>query len=192
MKRRLLMCLALWPLAIQAQAAPPWGLDRLMDGLKSVRSAAAHFVERRELAALNTPLQSAGTLAYVAPDQLQKVTLRPKPARLTVIGDRLTVEQEGAAPRNLSVSGSPELGAFVASIRATLAGDLASLQTFYTVVLDGDATDWTLRLVPRDARMRSMLSEVRIHGVGHALTRIETEEAGGDRSVMDITMDTAG
>lgn len=169
--------------------APGWTLDRLMQALHGVRSASARFVERHEIAALDAPLVSSGTLVFVAPDQLQKVTLTPSPARLTVVGDRLTIEQQGETPRTLSVSGTPEVGALVAGIRATLAGDAAGLSRFYSLDVSGEEAGWSLRLVPRDPRLRAMVREVRIDGAHAQVARIETIAPGGDRTVMTITAD---
>jgi hypothetical protein len=79
------------------------------------------------------------------------------------------------------------LWAFVESIRATLAGDLPTLQRFYEVRVDGDASAWRLRLKPKEPRMRQAASEIRVGGSGTWVNAIEIDEAGGDRSVTTIT-----
>ena len=114
-----------------------WGLPQLMGAMQSVRTATARFVERKFVHLLNQPLQSSGTLTFVAPDRLQKQTLAPAPSRLTVDGDRLEVEQPDGKLRNLSLSEVPEIGALVASIRATLAGDGATLTPLLHAHTDG-------------------------------------------------------
>lgn len=183
----LVAALMLGPVAHAESAG--WTVTQLMAVLHNVPSATAHFEERHELADLKVPLVSMGTLVYVAPDQLQKVTLTPIPSRMTVIGDRLTIEQAGDATRIMSVSGTPELGALVAGIRSTLAGDLAGLNRYYIVALSGKSSSWVLRLVPRDLGMREMVSEIRIGGVQGQLARVETSQPDGDRIVMIITTD---
>jgi outer membrane lipoprotein-sorting protein len=177
-----------------AAADPPshtqdWGLPQLMSTMHSVRSATAHFVERKFVHLLNQPLQSSGTLTFVAPDRLQKQTLAPAPSRLTVVGDRLEVEQPDGKLRNLSLSEVPEIVALVASIRATLAGDGVTLTRYYTSTLTGSAADWSLLLEPRDPRLRDLLTMIRIRGEGSMIRGIETMERDGDRTEMTIVPD---
>ncbi len=113
---------------------PAAGLQRIMLGLQSVSQSRAKFTERKYLHMLNQPLESSGTLIYVAPDHLEKNTERPKPESLVVDGGTLTVTggPDGQS-RSLALPDYPELGAIVESIRATLAGDSASLNRFYAV-----------------------------------------------------------
>jgi hypothetical protein len=158
-----------------------------MSELRQVKSATGRFVERKELRVLDKPVEASGTLIYLAPDQMQKITLSPKWERLAVRRDMLTIEQgqEGNA-RQFSLSDRPEIGAFVESIRATLAGDLPTLTRFYTVTLAGDAADWRLLLVPKERKLQDLVKDIRIGGTGRSIRTVETEEADGDRSVMRI------
>lgn len=186
----LLFALALL-LAPHAFGDPPglmsWGLPQLMAGMREVHSAAARFSERKFDRLLKQPLQSSGTLIYVAPDQLQKETLAPVPSRMTVKGDRLTIVQPDGKTRDLSLSDYPALGALIESARATLAGDGATLNRYYHPTLTGDAGDWSLLLEPRDDRLRAILTSIRIQGAGNAIRSIETWEHDGDRTEMTIT-----
>ena len=62
----------------------------------------------------------------------------------------------------------------------------AFVERFYRPQLDGDRARWTLSLQPRELRMRSMVSRIRISGSADRLTGIEIEETRGDRSVMTV------
>ena len=166
-----------------------WGLPQLMGAMQSVRIATARFVERKFVHLLNQPLQSSGTLTFVAPDRLQKQTLAPTPSRLTVVGDRLEVEQPDGKLRNLSLSEVPEIVALVASIRATLAGDGVTLTRYYTSTLTGSASIGRFLLEPRDPRLHNLLTMVRIRGEGSVIRGIETMERDGDRTEMTIVPD---
>ena len=178
--------------ASSAAADPPmraqdWGLPQLLAMMQTVHTATAHFVEQKFDRLLNQPLLSSGTLTFVAPDRLQKQTLAPAASQLTVVGDRLTVEQPDGKLRTLSLSEVPEAGALVASIRATLAGDSATLSRYYMPTLTGSVGDWSLLLQPKDARLRDLLTMVRIQGEGNTIRTIETMERDGDRTEMTIT-----
>ncbi|NJN46653.1 MAG: hypothetical protein HC808_09415 [Candidatus Competibacteraceae bacterium] len=113
-----------------ANATDGWDLPQLMNRLAEVKTINARFQERKELAMLAEPLLLTGTLSYNAPHYLQKHTLQPYDERYTVDQDWLTIEtSEGR--RNLYLPGHVEVGALVEAIRATLAGDLATLQRYY-------------------------------------------------------------
>jgi hypothetical protein len=170
-----------------AAADRGWGLPQLMQSLAQVTSSAAFFSERRELRMLSEPLMSSGTLNYVAPDQLEKRTLLPKPERLSIDGGKLTIERsETNENRTVALADFPEIGAFVESIRATLAGDLPALERYYTISLQGDASDWQITLEPKEKRLRELVKLIRIAGRGTSIRTIVSEQGDGDRSEMSI------
>jgi outer membrane lipoprotein-sorting protein len=168
-------------------SATPWDLPQLMARMHGVRTASARFVEQRFVHLLDRPLQSAGTLIFNAPDRLQKQTMTPAPSRLTVDGDHLTVVQPDGKTNDLSLSQFPEIGALVESIRATLAGDGATLMRYYTPTLSGTAGNWSLTLEPRDSRLRNLVTTIHMQGEGTIIRSIETVEHDGDRTEMTIT-----
>jgi outer membrane lipoprotein-sorting protein len=170
-----------------APIAPQWGLPVLMKSLSEVRAQTANFVERKYMSVLTQPLEASGTLVYLAPAKLQKDTLKPKPQRLVVEGDKLTIE-DGSQDRSrtLSLADYPQIGAIVESIRATLAGDQKTLEQFYTVALSGNAAHWQLMLAPRDKKVQEMVKSIRVVGHDALIDEVETLEANGDRTDMTI------
>jgi len=178
--------------AVAAESSDPaaWDLQRLMRELAQVKTANARFLERRHLGILTAPLESSGTLVYIAPDRLEKHTLRPRPESLVLERNELTVEsKERNQRRTLVLQDYPVIWAFVESIRSTLAGDLPTLSRFYQVGLDGGERRWRLTLKPSEPRMQDVVSEIRISGDRSWINAIEMIETGGDRSVMTITRD---
>ena len=190
---------ALWLLAaacasaaVAAETNDPvaWDVQRLMRELGQVKTANARFLERRHLALLTAPLESSGNLVYVAPDRLEKHTLRPRPESLVLVREELTIESKDRnLRRTLVLQDHPVIWAFVESIRSTLAGDLPTLSRFYQVGLDGGERRWRLTLKPNEPRMQDVVSEIRISGDRGTINAIEMIETGGDRSVMTITKD---
>src|SRR5579863_99687 len=158
MPRRLFVLLIFVGLELAATAraqtapAPAFDLPQLMARFSAVKSGTAYFTEEKYLHILKQPLHDNGVLIYEAPDKLQKQTLLPTPELLVVIGDTLTVDSRGKH-QTLRLSDYPQLGGFIEGIRATLAGDLATLQKIYDVRLDGSLDDWHLELLPRDPKM---------------------------------------
>ncbi|KAF7600034.1 MAG: acyltransferase [Candidatus Dactylopiibacterium carminicum] len=171
-------------LALPAQA---WSPTELMQLLAQQKSGRASFVEKKYLGIVDKPVESSGTLAFTAPDRLEKRTLKPKPEALLLASDRLTVEREGKPATTVRISSYPEAAAFVDSIRGTLAGDLRALERSYWVKLSGERKQWRLELQPRSEDMDRLLTRVAISGEQGAVQRIEFEMADGDRTEMLIT-----
>jgi hypothetical protein len=174
--------------ALPAHAAE-WSLDALMDELSARSAGQARFVEKKHLAVLDRQLEQRGELSFER-GRLEKLTLTPKRERVVIDGDVLTIESESRKrPRRLRLQDHPVLWGFVESLRATLTGDLATLQRFYAVELRGPREDWELTLAPRVQAMRAVVEVVRIRGTGRRIERVEVTEALGDRSVMQVFED---
>ncbi|WP_375542494.1 outer membrane lipoprotein carrier protein LolA [Paraburkholderia sp. CNPSo 3272] len=175
--------------AVPAQAAesaqPAWTLDRLMSTLAQRKSGRASFTETKYLSIATQPVESSGELVFVAPDHLEKITQNPKPEHLVVDGDMLTVQRENHK-YTLALARYPELGAFIESIRATLAGNRFALEQVYKVALTGEGDDWTLTLTPLDSRMRKVVNTITIDGTRDAMRSVAIQQADGDHSVMRL------
>jgi hypothetical protein len=168
-----------------------WNLEALMQMLSGRTYAEASFVERKYLKVLETPLQTSGRLMYIAPDRLEKLTLKPKRELLLVNGDTVTIERAGDShPRTLRLQTHPALWGFIDSIRGTLAGDLEALQRLYAIDLNGSEQNWEMVLTPRVQMMRSVVKQIAIRGSEARIRSIEITEARGDRSIMQV--DEAG
>jgi hypothetical protein len=176
----------------QQESKPKLQLTSLMHDLGQVKTARGRFVERKYLAILNTPLESSGTLVYTAPGRLEKHMLSPRRESLILEGDTLVIDnKEAGQRRSLLLQEHPAVWAFVESIRSTLAGDLQTLNRFYEVSVEGDASRWRLKLKPTEPTMREVASEIRISGSASWVDVIEILGADGDRSVMTVTRDAA-
>ncbi|MNR80631.1 lipoprotein chaperone [compost metagenome] len=186
--RLLLTCLFIFsPLCASAQS---WGLPQLMDAMAKVESSQSRFTEKKTLALFKAPLESSGTLSYRRPGFVEKHVLSPQDEVITVEGDKLTWQNNATnKKRSIRLQNNPPIWAFVESIRATLAGELKTLQRFYYVSLEGNANRWTLILSPADDAMRENVKTLRIEGSGNRITLVDILEASGDRSVMTIQHD---
>jgi hypothetical protein len=182
-ERALPALLLAWALA--AGAAEPWTLERLLRGFALTREARASFVEKKSVRVLDRPLVSSGELRFEAPDRLEKRTLRPRPELLRLEGDTLTLER-GDRRLRLDLRSNPEAAALVESIRGTLAGDRASLESIYSLALEGGANAWRLVLTPKEEALRQLVARVTIEGSQARVERVEIEQADGDRSLMQI------
>jgi hypothetical protein len=175
-------------LLVPPALAQGWNLQELMKEMAQVPASRARFVEIREIALLTQPVELKGTLTYERPQRLTKHVQSPVDETLSVDGDTLTL-RNASKQRVISLRDEPAAGALVASVRATLAGDLAQLERHYKIELSGTRASWKLRLQPREARVRRAVDSITLGGAGARLTRIDTLEANGDRSVMTIRHD---
>ncbi|MGC4394203.1 LolA-related protein [Hydrogenophaga sp. T2] len=178
-----LLALLLLPLGA-ARAADD--IDRLMAELAANPGGTVRFVEKRHMAMFDKPLESSGEMSYYPPDWLERRTLKPRPERVLLEKDTLTVERERRR-FSMPVSQRPEVMAFVASVRSTLAGDRVGLERHYALAYQGNRQRWTLTLVPREPRMLAIVTRIAISGEQALVRHIEYQQADGDRSEMSIS-----
>jgi outer membrane lipoprotein-sorting protein len=170
--------------------AESWDLQALMQSMAQVPASSSRFVETRHIALLTRPLELKGSLSYERPNRLSKHVQSPFDELLSVDGEAATlVNKTKGEQRFVSLRAQPAIGALVASVRATLAGDLPQLERHYRIEFSGAREAWNLRLSPRDAQVRSTVDTIALAGAGARLKQIEIVETTGDRSVMTILHD---
>ena len=167
-----------------------WDIERLMQSLARVNVGRADFVETKYIAMLERPVVSSGQLFYVAPDKLEKRTLKPRPESMIIEGSTLVIER-GRQNMTLQVDSAPELAGFVNSIRGTLAGDRKALERSFALTLEGQPQRWLLIMKPLDQRMAAAVTTIRISGALDDVKSVEILQADGDRSVMTISRTSA-
>ncbi len=165
--------------------AADWDLARLMRTLAANAGGRVSFVETRHLAILDQPLTTTGTLVYVAPARLERYTETPVRESMVLDADTLTLTREGKT-HTLRLRDYPEAAALIESIRATLAGDRATLERTYALSLGGTAAQWTLDLLPADQAVAKVVVRIRVSGSEGEVLGMEIFQADGDRSVMRI------
>ncbi len=165
--------------------AAEWNIDQLMLSLAEIRTDHASFIEKKSIAMLDKPVESTGELLYIAPDHLEKRTLKPRAESMTVDGSTLLIER-GRQKHRLQLSDYPELAAFIDSIRGTLAGDRRALERHYKLSLEGTAAHWTLQLLPVNEKMQAVVKIIRISGAENTVRSIEITQRDGDSSLMLI------
>ena len=168
-----------------ATAASAFDLEALTALLATVRSGEATFVETRRIEMLDRTLTSSGRLTFKAPDVFVRETLKPRRERLAVDGNTLTMSL-GERSRTLQLDASPEAAVIVEAIRGTLTGNRAALERLFETRVVGDASAWTLELVPRDLRLRGQVASVRVSGRESVVREVRVNLADGDHSVMTI------
>ncbi|MEJ8859695.1 LolA-related protein [Variovorax robiniae] len=180
-------------LLLLCAAAPAWAFDlnELMGLLGKKKQGEGTFTEQRYVHGLEGPLSASGTLSFVAPDQMTRRTLTPRPESMVVDGNNLTLTR-GNRTRSMALDSMPELLGMVEAMRGTLSGNGAVLQRYFRSTLKGSSSDWTLDLEPIDERLSAQVASMRLSGKGGEVLGVEMEFRGGDRSVMTIVPQRGG
>lgn len=182
----LLGLLAAAPGAAPAEplAAPsgPLTLEALMQRMSATTGVRAAFREEKSLALLEAPLVSEGTLYFVPPDRMARITTRPGASTLVIDGGRLSYRDEAGAS-DVDLSGNRAARALVENFVVLFAGDLAALRERYDLRFEAEGTRWRIQLAPRAAPLTSFIASVELRGVGPALAEMSVREADGDLTV---------
>ncbi|MCK6389867.1 MAG: outer membrane lipoprotein carrier protein LolA [Azonexus sp.] len=183
MIKRLMLSLCLACAALPAFAT--FDITQLMSDLARHKGGKARFVETRYLAVLDKPLISSGEMTYVAPDRLEKQTLKPKVESMVLDKDQLTLARDKQT-FSINLASQPEALAFVDSIRGTLSGNRAALEKNYALHLSGASDKWVLTLLPRDEKIANFVQRIVVNGNRGQMRQIEYLQADGDRTVLSI------
>jgi hypothetical protein len=183
--RRALLAIATLAAALHAGAAAEWNVNRLFEMLAKHQPGRVKFEERKYLSLLDRPVESSGELSFIPPHTMEKRTVSPRPERVVIDRERLTIERAGKT-YSMGLRENPGVAVLVESIRGTLAGDLASLTRTYSAGLDGDAASWRLKLRPLDPSLATLVERVEIAGSHAQVRSVEIFQADGDRSVMSL------
>jgi hypothetical protein len=167
-------------------AADASDLDRVMGVLAERKQGHVSFTEKKFISLLDKPVESSGELLYVAPDRLEKRTLKPRPEDLVLEGGIVSA-QRGKHHYVLDLKQYPQVLPFIESIRATLAGDRAALERVFNVEFAGQFEQWTLELTPLDSKLARTVKAIHIEGEKDFINTVEIREADGDRSLMTIS-----
>jgi len=170
-----------------ATGAAPADVGGLLQLLATVKSGEATFTEQRQvtLQDMTRTLESSGRLSFAAPDTFVRETMKPRRERLAVAGNTLTMSQ-GSRSRSVPLDTVPEAQVLVEAVRGTLTGNRELLDRHFTLQFSGSLDQWTLELVPREPLLREQVARVTVSGVRAALTEVQVQLAGGDRSTMKI------
>jgi hypothetical protein len=183
----------------------PASFAELLAGFKGTTGLEARFEEEKYLALLAVPLRSSGRLYFEPPSTLLRRVEEPRPQDILVADHHVRIS-DGEGVQTIDLASRAEVRPLVESMIWIFTGDLESLETTYRVDYqrfdpavgedkgqgdrNGDAIGagerWEVRLVPRDAPLSQLVSELRVSGRGREADTMELTETSGDRTLTRI------
>jgi len=178
----------LWLLGLPqpGAAAQPADVEALMALLGRVQRVEVDYRETVESGLIDTAISTRGRLAYEAPDHISRLSDRGE--GFVLDGDHMQLIADGHVVKELEVSDIAPLEAMVGALRATFAGDLATLRADYRLDYRPGNGHWTLDLAPRDSSLSHVFRHIGMVGDGATITTIAMEEPDGDRRTLHMRL----
>lgn len=161
-------------------------LAQLSARSKAIQSLQGHFVQQKNIAVLPVPLNSTGKFQFEQGKEVIWETLTPVQStlRLTPKGIRFENEQgkDQAAAQQAGVD-------VVAKIfMGVIAGELESLDTYFSVHASGDTKQWQLLLTPRSPNLAAYIQNIKLQG-SEFTEQLNITETNGDNTNIRFTTD---
>lgn len=183
--RRLMFPLLLCLLAPFARAqADDALLQNVLAELGRHTAVRADFTQTRSNPALDKPQVSQGQLLFVLGHGMLWQTASPYRETLALTGNRSArIDADGNATAMRSDRGVSQVSQM---LQGMLGGKLDEARRQFAVEADGTPAQWTLRFVPKQARMARVLGSITLHGNDY-LQGIAIDMQDGSRT--DILFD---
>lgn len=162
-------------------------LDALMQLMKKTPDPSVSYTEEKTSDFLDMNLISKGSLSLDESGVLEKTVVGSvATSRMVVTETELQIIRPDKEIKSISLQRYPVIKAFLAAFKATLQGDLAELQKYYSVELSGGIKNWHLNLVPSDEILAKAVKSVQIYGSNGKTLKYIIEESRGDTSTLLI------
>lgn len=165
----------------RAETAKSLTLDELLRQMAATPGVVAEFREVKQLAMLEAPLEARGTLYFMPPDRLARVTRLPAVTRLVLDGSRMRFE-DATGGSDVDLADNPVARHFADNLMAIWRGDRARLEKLYALEFRAEAARWELALAPRGAPLDRFIASIHLRGDGAELREMDLVERDGDRT----------
>ena len=161
-------------------------LAQLSARSKAIQSLHGHFVQQKNIAVLPVPLQSTGQFQFEQGKSVVWETLTPvrnavhlSPKGISFDDDKHTQGAQ-AQPAGVEVVAKIFMG--------VIAGELDSLNDYFTITASGDSNHWQLQLAPRSANLAAYIKRIELAG-GELTEQLDISETNGDATHIHFTTD---
>lgn len=165
-------------------------MQSLMQLFAANKNIKSEFVEKKYLRILDSPVESAGELVFLAPFRLEKNTKLPRPEKMLIEGNKVSIER-GSFKRTMLLDESTDINSMIQSLVATFRGDQAGIEKYFVWTLTGPVNKWRLVLKPKTSKLFVTLREIQLSGENSYVHTVETTLSDGDRSLMTLSRPSA-
>lgn len=161
-------------------------LAQLSARSKAIQTLQGHFVQQKNIAVLPVPLQSTGQFQFEQGKSVLWETLTPvrNAVQLTPKGIRFDDDKHAQGEQ-----GQPAGIDVVAKIfMGVIAGELDSLNDYFSITATGDSNRWQLQLKPRSANLAAYIKQIELAG-GELTEQLDIAETNGDTTHIHFTTD---
>jgi hypothetical protein len=165
-------------------------LAQLAARSQEIQSLDGHFEQHKTIAVLPVPLASNGRFSFAQGKEVIWETLVPVHSRLTLTPGGISFADAKGEQKTSGQAQAQQAGAeIVAKIfMGVIAGELDSLQDYFTLNATGTAADWHIQLVPRSANLSAYIASIELRG-GEYTEHLDIAEANGDKTLIVFTTD---
>ena len=149
--------------------------DTIFNKAKDTESINSLFIQERKISVLPLPLISTGKFQFHYQEGLLWETLEPVQSRIIISKKGIQVEDNFAKTK---IKGSSQLGKILLSL---FSGDLASLETYFFIIIKGNVNKWNLLLKPKNSLVSAQIASISIEGK-ESIESIYLVETDGDSS----------
>lgn len=168
--------------AFTAQAQDTTLMDNVLSRLARHPQVRATFTQSRENPALAAPQVSRGDLLFAVGHGMLWHTHEPFDETLAMTaGNIVRVDAKGRLER--ARDGNRGVAQVSGMLQGMLGGKVDEAARQFTIDTQGSIDHWTLRFVPRQARVAKVLAGITLRG-GDFLDAIEVDLASGERTVI--------
>lgn len=179
---RLLLASSLLISSLPAMAADI--ANAVRERLDSPALLRGQFAQSKSITGFKKPLLSNGDFLFWRDHGVIWHTKKPFDSMLTLTPRVLASSQNGNTTMRMDTRNEPTLATMNETLLALLAGDIDNLkQRFH---LDGElsgAHKWTLRLIPKDKGMATVISQIELSG-DRNVQRVVLQENNNDTSTI--------
>lgn len=167
-----------------ARAEHSWELEQVMAAMAEEALPIVTYREEKRFVFLDQELVTTGVLRFEEPDTLIREVTSPDQGVYTARGTRMVIREAGREEQEVDLAAHPSALIFMETFKAVLKGDLQGLKQYYEIALRGKRSFWSLRLVPLEEEVLQYIESITLDGRSGRVKRIETQEVGGDSSLM--------
>ena len=162
-----------------------WGLAQLGEALADAPEGRVAFTETRSVSYLDAPIVLSGYVLRQG-NRLEKHIVSPIQESIVIDDTTVQVDTAEGEHHRFDINDHGLIKGLATALRATLIGDLKSLDSQFKVTLSGADSGWTLNLVPLDESVRKSLPGLTLAGAEGFVETIEIEGENGDLSIMTL------